>query len=261
VAETIDASPNTVGSVREDMDEIYDPQIFNKDCRDLLNDLDDSAVDCIIADPPYGIQFSGNRYNTASADQLEGDSDHDVIQGLADELYRVLKDDRHAYVFCRYDSYPAFVEEFAGPFELDTVIVWDKDDGGHGMGDLDDFAPRHEWILKLSKGDRPVQTEKRKPNVIRHQDARFTADEKHHSTQKPIGLIEELLEASTQEEEVVFDPFGGVYTTARATVPMARKCVSTEIDTDYHATGREAVKRDLEQQDDGNTLIYETEVV
>jgi site-specific DNA-methyltransferase (adenine-specific) len=243
------------------MAEVYKPQLFNKDCRDVLGDLADESIDCVIADPPYGIQFSGNRYDTASADELEGDDSHEVIDGLADELHRVLKDDRHAYVFCRYDTYPAFVEEFAGPFELDTVIVWDKDDGGHGMGDLDDFAPRHEWILKLSKGNRPIQTEKRKPNVIRHQDARFTADEKHHSTQKPIGLIKELLEASTQEEEVVFDPFGGVYTTARATVPMSRKCVSSDIDTDYHATGREAVKRDIDKHDDGNTLIYETEVV
>jgi len=260
VAETVDSSHPTVGSVRADMAEVHKPQLFNKDCREVLDNLPDESIDCVIADPPYGIQFSGNRYDTASADELKGDDSHEVIEGLADELYSVLKDDRHAYVFCRYDAYTAFVEEFSGPFELDTVIVWDKDDGGHGMGDLDDFAPRHEWILKLSKGSRPLQTDTRKPNVIRHQDARFTADEKHHSTQKPIGLIKELLEASTQEEEVVFDPFGGVYTTARATVNMSRKCVSAEIDTDYHATGREAVKRDLDSQDDGNTLLYDTEV-
>lgn len=260
VAETVDSTHPTVGSVREDMAEVYNPQLFNKDCRDMLEGLSSDSVDCVIADPPYGIQFSGNRYDTASADELEGDDSHEVIEGIADGFYDILKDNRHAYVFCRYDTYPAFVEEFAGPFELDTVIVWDKDDGGHGMGDLDDFAPRHEWILKLSNGDRPIQTDKRKPNVIRHQDARFTADEKHHSTQKPIGLIKELLQASTQEGEVVFDPFGGVYTTARATIPMSRKCVSTEMDTDYHATGREAVKQDIDREDDGDTLIYETEV-
>jgi len=261
VSDTIGCSDTTVGSVREKMSEVYKPQLFNEDCRDVISRLPDGSIDCVIADAPYGIRFSGNRYDTASADELEGDDSHEVIDGLADELYRVLKEDRHAYVFCRYDTYPAFVDEFSGPFDLDTVIVWDKDDGGHGMGDLEDFAPRHEWVLKLSKGSRPLQTEKRKPNVIRHQDARFTADEKHHSTQKPIGLIQELVEASTQHSEVVFDPFGGVYTTARACVPTSRKCVSVEVDSDYHATGREAVKGDIDQQDDGQTLIYETEVL
>jgi len=261
VAETVGASDPTVGSVRDSLNEVYRPQLLNEDCRNALRDLEADSVDCIIADAPYGIQFSGNRYDTAMADEIEGDKDHEVIEGLADELYRVLKDDRHAYVFCRYDAYPAFVEEFTGPFDLDTVIVWDKDDGGHGMGDLDDFAPRHEWILKLSKGDRELQCDSRKPNVIRQQDARFTPEEKHHSTQKPIALIKELLEASTQTEELVFDPFGGVYTTARATIPMSRKCLTTEIDSDYHATGREAVKQDMDGQDDGQTLIYATEVV
>jgi len=133
-------------------------------------------------------------------------------------------------------------------------------EGGHGMGDLQDWAPRHELIVKCSKGRRELNGD-REPNVIRHQDARFTASNKSHPTQKPVGVIEKLIQKSSDEGELVLDPFGGVFTTAIAAVKEDRECVSVEVDTDHYSIGRDRVNELIESERTDRTIINETEVL
>jgi len=261
VSRELGVSDRTVGSYRDELETLYRPQLRNADVREVLPSMPSESVDLIVTDPPYGIGFDGNRWETDKYDELAGDDSPELMASVADELARVLKADRHAYVFCRWDTLPAVLESYGQHFEVDTTIVWDKDDGGHGMGDLDDWAPRHELIVKCSKGSRPLQTESRSPNVIRQQDVRFTPDPNHHPTQKPTPLLETLIDASSTEGEVVFDPFGGVHSTAVAAAGMDRRAVSVELDTEFHAKGRDRIEELLEQRDDDRTIIEDVEVI
>jgi len=261
ISRTLGVSDTTVGTYRDDLDTLYRPQMRNADVREVLPSMPSESVDLIVTDPPYGIGFDGNRWETDKYDELAGDDSPELMASVADELARVLKPDRHAYVFCRWDTLPAVLESYGQHFEVDTTIVWDKDDGGHGMGDLEDWAPRHELIVKCSKGSRPLQTESRSANVIRQQDVRFTSDPNHHPTQKPTPLLETLIDASSAEGEVVFDPFGGVHSTAVAAASMDRRAVSVELDTEFHAKGRDRIQGLLEQRDDNRTLIEDVEVI
>lgn len=262
IAEQIGVNHATVGTKRDNLKELYNPELHNTDVRSLLPQIEANTVDLIISDAPYGVDFDGNRYDNSAQDALEGDENTDLITSIAPELSRVLKENRHCYVFCRWDVFddvlPAYEEAFDS---VDTTIVWDKDDGGHGMGDLEDWAPRHELILKCSNGKRALQTDTRPANVIRQQDARFTDGDKAHPTEKPLPLIETLINASTQEGELIFDPFAGVHTTAQASLNTNRKCVSVEIDTDHHAAGREKVDQLLKSKRDNRTLVYDVEVL
>lgn len=260
IAEQIGVSNPTVGKHRKELPTIHRPQLVNDDATDVLADMADESVDLVVTDPPYGISFDGQRYDTAEQDELAGDSDTELIASVVDELYRVLKPDSHCYVFCRWDVLPVVLEAYGDPFEVDTTIVWDKCEGGHGMGDLTDWAPRHELIVKCSKGDRPINGD-RKPNVIRQQDARFTDDDKQHPTQKPRELIETLIEASSDDGDVVFDPFGGVHTTAAAAVNTGRECLSVELDVDHHSVGRDRVAELVESERTSRTMVLDTEVV
>ena len=52
-----------------------------------------------------------------------------------------------------------------------------------------------------------------------------------HPTQKPVALVERCLLASTNEGDLVFDPFLGGGTTAVASVRLKRKCIGIELDT------------------------------
>jgi len=262
IAEQIDVSHPTVSNKRDSLSELYKPELHNTDVQALLPQIESDTFDLIISDAPYGVDFDGNRYDNAAQDALEGDETTDLITSIASELSRVLKEDRHCYVFCRWDVFadvlPAYQEAFDS---VDTTIVWDKDDGGHGMGDLSDWAPRHELIIKCSNGSRELQVDERPPNVIRQQDARFTDGDKSHPTEKPIPLIERLIEVSSNEGELMFSPFGGVHTTAVAATRTRRRCVSVEIDTDHHASGRERVNSIVSKESGNRTLVYETEVL
>jgi DNA modification methylase len=259
ISRSLGVSDTTVGTYRDDLDTLYRPQLRNADVREVLPSMSSESVDLILTDPPYGIGFDGNQYQTDNYDQLAGDDSPELMASVADELARVLKPDRHAYVFCRWDTLPAVLESYGQYFEVDTTIVWDK--GVHGMGDLEDWAPQHEFIVKCSKGRRELLSEKRQTNLIKQDDVRRTSDPNHHPTQKPTPLLETLIDASSAEGEVVFDPFGGVHSTAVAAAGMDRRAVSVELDTEFHAKGRDRIQELLEQRDDDRTIIEDVEVI
>jgi DNA modification methylase len=260
IAERAGVSHPTIGKHRDNLTKLHRPQLINDDVENILWQIDDGAVDLIITDPPYGIAFDGQRYRTNDRDELEGDDSPDLMASVAEELCRVLAEDSHLYIFCRWDTLPSVLDAYGDPFDVDTTIVWDKTEGGHGMGDLEDFAPRHELIVKCSKGRRPINGD-RAANVIRQQDVRFTDDDNQHPTQKPTALLETLIEKSSNEGEIVFDPFGGVHSTAVAATMTDRRALSVELDTDYHSVGRDRVDELLDDRATDRTIVEETEVV
>ena len=72
----------------------------------------------------------------------------------------------------------------------------------------------------------------------------FSDEEKSnraHEAQKPLELIEFLLTLSTQEEQIILDPFSGSGTTALACKHLNRRHISIEIDKKWHDTAVERV--------------------
>ena len=55
----------------------------------------------------------------------------------------------------------------------------------------------------------------------------------YHPTQKPLRLLRRALLASTQEGELVFDPFCGSGTTAVAAKELGRFFVGAELEREY----------------------------
>ena len=64
-------------------------------------------------------------------------------------------------------------------------------------------------------------------------DIDFYKEDREHSTQKPIPLIERLIKASSNEGMIVLDPFLGSGTTAIASRQLNRKFIGIEIDNKY----------------------------
>ena len=67
-----------------------------------------------------------------------------------------------------------------------------------------------------------------------------------HANQKPLRLIERIILASTDANDVVWEPFGGVCSAAVASLRKGRRCYSAEINPDYY----ELAKARLEQEYD-----------
>jgi site-specific DNA-methyltransferase (adenine-specific) len=59
-----------------------------------------------------------------------------------------------------------------------------------------------------------------------------------HPTQKPVSLLERVIEASTPEDALVLDPFNGSGTTGVASLKLGRRYVGIDLDEKYLALSK-----------------------
>jgi len=79
-------------------------------------------------------------------------------------------------------------------------------------------------------------------------DIDFYKEDRNHSTQKPIKLIERLIKASSNEGDIVLDPFLGSGSTAIASKKLNRNFIGIEIDSKYCKFAGERLKKELAQR-------------
>lgn len=197
-------------------------------CFDILPNMPANEFDCILTDPPYGIdadQFG----DMASTGHKYGDSfDYAMscYKLVATEGFRVTKPQAHIYVFLdpRYWHQISFEFTLAGWDVWPTPLIWNK---LNGMLPKPEYGPRrtYEMILFASKGNRKVL--KVAPDVITCP----MVSERDHGAQKPVPLYVELLSRSCYPGQAVLDMFSGSGTI----FPAANKLKLV-------ATGMEAVK-------------------
>ena len=65
-----------------------------------------------------------------------------------------------------------------------------------------------------------------------------------HLNQKPLDLVEMIVRASTEIDDVVWEPFGGLFTACIAAHRLGRRAFGAEIDPAYYALGVERFKED-----------------
>lgn len=215
----------TLEKLNELIEEDYNKLIIG-DCLEEIPKLDDNSINCLIIDPPYGINYQSN-YRKENFDKIK-DDDESAFKLLDDTLRLVepkIKNNSHIYVFTSwkvYDKVKPIVERY---FDLKNCLVWNKNNWS--MGDLaGNYAEKHELILFASKGKRKIQSEIRPTNVLDY--ARTNNPE--HPTQKPVDLLKELVRNSTKEKELVLDCFAGSGSTLLACKEEKRKWLGIEIE-------------------------------
>lgn len=71
-------------------------------------------------------------------------------------------------------------------------------------------------------------------------DIDFYKEKRYHPTQKPVKLIERLIAASSNEGDIVLDPFSGCGSTQLSCIDLKRNYIAIELDKQYYET---ALKR------------------
>jgi site-specific DNA-methyltransferase (adenine-specific) len=178
------------------------------DAVEWLRSLPDASVDLIVTDPPYESLEKHRRIGTttrlkhskASSNNWFQIFPNDRFESLLVELYRVLRKHRHFYLFC--DAETMFIvkpiAEAAG-FTFWKPLVWDKQKIGMGYH----YRARYEFILFFEKGKRKLQ-DLSMPDILE-----YPRVFKGYPSEKPVGLVEKLIQQSTLPGEVVIDPFMG----------------------------------------------------
>lgn len=85
------------------------------------------------------------------------------------------------------------------------------------LNEYPDAAPGNDWRFPLCRGKERLQHE----------------GQKVHSTQKPLALVERTILASTNEGDLVLDPFAGTGTTAHAATVNNRDFCMVEVEKNY----------------------------
>jgi DNA modification methylase len=206
--------------------------LYCGDCRDVLPQLPAASIDLLLTDPPYGVGWESGRRQQAFA-QLVGDDGQLPVRDLIGLTLRVLKDGRHLYVFGAPD--------LAGlPVTAPVELIWDK--GLMGPGDLTlPWGPQHERILfgvhvafatHRAGGMGRLAARLRRGSVIRSQ-RRHGTQVTRHPTEKPVDVLQQLIESSTVMGEAVLDPFAGSGSTLVAAKLEGRTAVGIEIEERY----------------------------
>lgn len=207
--------------------------IYLGDCLEEMKKIGDASVDLLLTDPPYGMDYQSSR-RTVKYEKIAGDIDLSWFPDFVRESYRILRNDRHAYIFCNDYAISSFRYELEkGGFTVKRTLVWVKNN--HTSGDLEgDYGNKTEFILFVHKGRRELNG-KRSTNVLNF--ARSNTD--FHPTQKPVELCRFLIDKSTTAGETVFDPFAGSGTTGVAAKELNRGFVLIEKDPNYHKIAQE----------------------
>jgi site-specific DNA-methyltransferase (adenine-specific) len=170
----------------------------------------------------------------------------EFLDDIPRELKRVLKPDSHLYVFCNHESYPDMKRRFSEAFDMSQLLVWEKPT--YGVGDSETYSPVHEFIMHYRYGSPELRygnDSKRPKNVIEFKRTRHNNEIVAHATQKPIELIDFLIEKSSDPGDLIADPYGGSFATGRAAQHTFRRAVCAEIDPEIAADGQDLAEHQL----------------
>ncbi len=223
-----------------------DSAFVNADCRDYLKTIPDESVDCVLTDPPFGIDiekitrsgigaFSGRIYQ--EADTKEGVLS--LLDEVIPELFRVLKPNSHLHLFFAYPHYQIILDMLTkAGFDVSPIPnIWRKE-GVTGQTNRPEkwYGVCYEPIFFAHKGLRPLHKQGQ-PNIFSF--GLVNQSLKKHPLEKPLPLLQHILSFSCEPGDVVLDPFAGVGTVLQAAYLSKVDYLGCEIDKSYWALGQD----------------------
>lgn len=211
------------------------------DAVDWLRTLPSSRVDLVVTDPPYESLEKHRavgtttrlKHSKASSNDWFEIFPNDRFEELFAEVYRVLRPDRHFYLFC--DQETMFVAkpiaEQVG-FRFWKPLVWDKMKIGMGYH----YRARYELILFFEKGKRRLN-DLGIPDIIE-----APRIHRGYPTEKPPAVSQVLVQQSTQPGELVVDPFVGAGSAGVASASEGRDFWGNDIRQKAIEISRERVR-------------------
>lgn len=247
-------SPFRIGDKPYFEDEERCFQLYLGDCLETLPKIPENSIDMIFADPPYflsngGITCHAGRMvsvNKGEWDRSPGINEmHDFNLLWLEACQRVLKKDGTIWVSGTNHVVHSigFAMQQLG-YKILNDIVWYKTNAPPNLS-CRYFTHSTEFVLWAAKNKKskhtfnyPLMKEMNKGKQMRNVweiGAPRKAEKVHgkHPTQKPLELLSRIILASTQDGEMVLDPFNGSGSTGIAALRTGRKYIGIDTEKDY----------------------------
>lgn len=212
----------------------------------LIKEVEDSSIDLILTDPPFGIETlslyegkdrgANQQYQglMSEHDNLSEDKVLPLILGLLPEFFRVLKSGSHFYLFHTPDLYMEIRRgmEKTG-FECHSFpLIWDKMRTTNSFNQYNYMACYESIIF----GWKPSRTKTlANPSRAILQFKTVSNNDRRHVFHKPTDLLAFLIAQSTQIGGLVLDPFAGSGETLVAAKQLKRSSLGFEINPEHWA--------------------------
>ena len=210
-------------------------KIYNDNCLNILKEIEDNSIDCILTDPPYAIDFVSS---WKPENKVEFEDSKEEIIPLLNEVCKLLtvkcKKDAHLYFFSSWMSYSSFEQIISKYFDISNVIIWEKNNTS-----LVDFDKRYGFsyeqiIFCKQKGNNERMLKNKSSRDVIHFNRINNPD---HTCEKPIDLLEYFIENSIVENELVVDLFAGTFNSMVASRNLKRSYIGVEIKNEFFKKG------------------------
>lgn len=220
------------------------------DCLELMKKIPNESVDLIVTDPPYkivqggctnkAVKLCGADNKNLSTGTIFNNNDIKFSQWIP-ILFNKLKNGTHCYIMCNDRNLQEVlnVGDDAG-FKLQSVLVWKK--SRHTPNRY--YLKNCEFIVMFRKGAARNINEMGTFSVLEVDNV----SKKQHPSEKPVELMEVLIRNSTNENEIVLDPFMGSGSTGVACVNTNRNFIGIELNEKYFDIAKERINNHIKQQ-------------
>lgn len=251
--------------------------LYNMDCLDAMRRLRVNFIDLTVTSPPYNI---GKEYESL----LPLEDYLDWCQAWINEIYRLTNSEGAFWLNLGYLEIPSKASAIPipyllwnrSPFYLIQEVVWNY---GAGLHTKRLFSPRNEKFLWYVKSDQnytfnldevrdkdvkyPNQKKNGKlkcnplgknpsdvwqiPKVTSGQN-RSSKERTPHPAQFPLDVVDRIIKACSNLNEIVMDPFMGSGTTAVAAIQNDRQVLGFEISEKYCDIAKRRIKQCLAEK-------------
>lgn len=241
--------------------------VYSGDCVEILNqEIDKGSIDLIFADPPYnlsgnGLKWEGNKTGgdwymvNEEWDKMTAPEYMKFTRKWIGGCHRALKENGSIYISCAYHNLSEVMIVLKQlEFKINNVIVWQKTNAMPNMTRRV-FTHSTEFVVWAVKGKKwifnyemlkEINPEKQKdgspkqmrdvwsmPLVQGKERIRGTDGRALHPTQKPEEMLKRIILASSNEGDIVLDPFLGSGTTAVVAKKLGRDWIGIEKSKKY----------------------------
>ena len=259
--------------------------VYIDDCIKVMNEIiDKESVDLIFADPPYNLSGkklvllnnnTGGAFHKVNEewDTFDDDDYFDFSKKWIKSSHKILKPNGSLYISCTHHNISEIIlSAKKSGFKLNNIITWYKINAMPSITKRT-FTHASEFVCWFVKGKNWIfnydEVKKFNPNRTKNGEIKQMRDfldfielpivqgkerlkvngnngnKALHPTQKPEKLIELIIRASSNENDLVLDPFFGTGTTGYVAQKLNRKWIGIEIDPIYANASNERITNEF----------------
>lgn len=228
-------------------------KIYNEECLEFMKNIKDESIDLIFADPPYNLSKSNFKISFVKSKGKDLDTNKGEWDQFSDEEFvnftfswlkeckRILKNCGSFWVAGTYHNIylVGYLMQHKLDLEILNEILWHKLDATPNMS-CTRFVADHENFIWARKGESNTfnyELMKKMNGGTQMRSiwprGKTAGGKKVHPTQKPEWLLKRIVLATSNEGDVVMDPFMGSGTTALVCKKFNRHFVGCDIKKEY----------------------------